>query len=1137
MAQVAPGPLTLEFPHSPEEDARRIREAQLSLIVGGVQDHAVSMLDPDGAIVSFDAAAEKIKGYTFDEVRGQHFRMLFTEEDQRAGVPERELALARSTGKYQGEGYRRRKDGSRFFASVSVLPLYDSRNTLRGYVKVTHDITERVRAQRSLETLSDAGLALASSLDERELLARFSRALLKDLADSVLVDLLDAGGQASGGSIAHQNVEREARLRDVRARHPFAPSPERVALDRNGTVRFLRSVERELDEHALLDAADRAWIEALRPRSVIIVPLIARGQMLGELGLASESRGFDQRDLGLAEELARRLAVTLDHVRLIERALDGEQRLHLALEAGRMGTWEWEIEKARVSWSPMLEEIHGIPRGSFAGTFEAYQSDMHPDDRERVFGVVRNAVATRSPYQIVYRIIRPDGQVRWLEARARVLCDVNGQPTRLAGVCTDITERKREQDNLEESERRFRAVFGNALDPMLITSDERTIRDANPAACALLRTTREALVGRPVRELEIPNERDEIGPARWADFKAAGGQRGELRVLRADGTVAEVEYSATANVVPGHHLAVWRDIASRKRAEELLSFLAEASTILAGSLDYQAALSSVVRLAVPMVADWASVEMLDADGTIRRLAVAHVNPTKVELAHEIWRRWPPKPDDPSGVPQVIRSGKPEIHSEISDAFLAASIPEPELLRIVRTLGLKSSMTVPFTVRGRVIGAISFVSAESGRRFGAADLTLALDLARRAGIAVDNARLYESEQNARRNADLANRAKDDFLAAVSHELRTPLNAMLGWTRILRMGDLNPEKHARALETIERNAVNQAQLIEDLLDVSRIISGKLRLDLQSLELVHLVEQTIDTLRPASEAKHIRVVASLAASAGPIMGDANRLQQVVWNLLSNAIKFTPKNGRINLSVERVDSSLRLLVSDDGCGIKPEFLPHVFERFKQADGATTRAYGGLGLGLAISRHIVELHGGTIEVSSKGEGQGSTFTVLLPVSPLRQASRATSNRLTAAAHPLDFEPRPELAGLRVLVVDDEKDGRDLVAAVLERCGTIVTTADSAAAALAEIRTGRPDVLISDIGLPGEDGYELIRKVRALGHDEGASIPAAALTAYARAEDRRKALDAGYMMHIPKPVEPAELIAVIANLTRFAVRR
>jgi CheY-like chemotaxis protein len=360
-------------------------------------------------------------------------------------------------------------------------------------------------------------------------------------------------------------------------------------------------------------------------------------------------------------------------------------------------------------------------------------------------------------------------------------------------------------------------------------------------------------------------------------------------------------------------------------------------------------------------------------------------------------------------------------------------------------------------------------------------------------------------------------------------------MLGWTRMLRGGKLPPEGQERALETIERNAVTQAQLIEDLLDVARIVSGKLRLDVQSVGVSHVVEHAIDSLRLASDARHIQVLTALDPRAGQIMGDPHRLGQVVWNLLSNAIKFTPRGGRINVTVERVDSSVRLSVADTGQGIAPEFLPHVFERFKQEDGKITRAHGGLGLGLAISRHIVELHGGTISVASKGEGMGAIFTVSLPVSPLRTEARATSSRLSSSVGQLDFQPRPELVDLKILVVDDEKDARDLVAAVLEQMGARVTSAGSAEEALTAVELELPDLLLSDIGMPGKDGYALIREFRALPH--AASIPAAALTAYARAEDRRKALDAGYMMHIPKPVEPAELIAVIANLTRFSPRK
>ena len=466
--------------------------------------------------------------------------------------------------------------------------------------------------------------------------------------------------------------------------------------------------------------------------------------------------------------------------------------------------------------------------------------------------------------------------------------------------------------------------------------------------------------------------------------------------------------------------------------------------------------------------------------------------------------------------------------------LLASATDERHLEVLRGLSLKSAMTVPLTARGRILGAITFVFAESNRRYTPEDLDFAEEFARRSAIAIDNAALYQSEQNARRNAELANRAKDDFLATVSHELRTPLNAMLGWTRLLRGGELSAEKQARALETIERNAVTQAQLIEDLLDVSRIISGNLRLEVEPVEMSLVVEHALDTLRLAGEAKNVALVTTIE-DTGPILGDAHRLQQVVWNLLSNAIKFTPKGGRVQLALERVDSSLRIAVTDTGPGIAPDFLPHLFERFKQADGATTRAHGGLGLGLAICRHIVELHGGTIEAESKGPGTGATFVVLLPFSP-----SSVERRASPVPHAVDasrFELRQELVGLRVLIVDDEADARDLLVAVLGQCGSIVETAGNAAEALSKVASHRPAVIVSDIGMPGEDGYALIRAIRALAPEHGGNTPAAALTAYARAEDRRRALDAGFMMHLAKPIEPAELVAVVASLARFGAER
>jgi signal transduction histidine kinase len=394
------------------------------------------------------------------------------------------------------------------------------------------------------------------------------------------------------------------------------------------------------------------------------------------------------------------------------------------------------------------------------------------------------------------------------------------------------------------------------------------------------------------------------------------------------------------------------------------------------------------------------------------------------------------------------------------------------------------------------------------------------------------RLLMLERAARSEAEAASRLKDEFLATVSHELRTPLTAVLGWIHILRGGQLDEQAAARALEVIERNARSQNQLIEDLLDVSRIITGKLRLDVRPVNPMDFIESAIEAVLPAAEAKGIDVQKALDKEVSSISGDPARLQQVVWNLLSNAIKFTPSGGRVQVRLERVNSHIEISVADSGDGIKKEFLPYVFDRFRQADGTTSRQYGGLGLGLAIVRHLVELHGGTVQADSSGEGAGSVFTVKIPLLPVyqreinkEQTTDAERERQTPVEYPDD------LAGLAVLVVDDEADTLELIKVLLGQCGAKVTTASSAAEALNLLERVKPDVIISDIGMPSQDGFEFIRKVRQLPPEKGGKTPAVALTAYARAEDRLRVLRSGYQMHISKPVELAELVAVVANIS------
>ncbi|RCJ37862.1 hybrid sensor histidine kinase/response regulator [Nostoc minutum NIES-26] len=435
-------------------------------------------------------------------------------------------------------------------------------------------------------------------------------------------------------------------------------------------------------------------------------------------------------------------------------------------------------------------------------------------------------------------------------------------------------------------------------------------------------------------------------------------------------------------------------------------------------------------------------------------------------------------------------------------------------------------------RGRWFSkTIDPVLDEQGKFIGA--VYLLADITDRKQIEHERAQLLAREQQARLEAEAANRLKDEFLATLSHELRSPLNAMLGWTRLLNSRKFDEVTTVKAMQTIERNAKAQAQLVEDLLDVSRIIQGKLRLHIRPMNLVDAIEAAIETMLPAANAKEIQIQTVLDPALGSIAGDPDRLQQAIWNLLSNAVKFTPKGGQVRVLVEQVNSQVEIIVADTGQGISPEFIPFVFDRFRQADSSITRSYSGLGLGLAIVRHLVELHGGIVRVHSLGKGQGATFTVKLPLlSTSPKTSTVDQIHATNEGQEVRFENLPTLEGIRILIVDDEADARNFVGTVLETCGASVTAVTSAREAIEAISISQFSfhVLVSDIGMPEEDGYQLIRKVRALKPEQGGEIPAVALTAYARAEDRLQTISAGYQMHLSKPVEPAAIANVVANL-------
>ncbi|MBC7456482.1 MAG: response regulator, partial [Massilia sp.] len=489
---------------------------------------------------------------------------------------------------------------------------------------------------------------------------------------------------------------------------------------------------------------------------------------------------------------------------------------------------------------------------------------------------------------------------------------------------------------------------------------------------------------------------------------------------------------------------------------------------------------------------------------------------------------------------VLRSDDISVDPRCTDGAPHDALPDHHL-------AMRSYLAVPVLARsGEVLGRLMLGHPEAAM-FTERSERIVAGIAAQAAVAIDNTRLYEaaqraaeerkdlleSERVARAEAERTSQMKDEFLATLSHELRTPLSAILGWAQVLQRGTRDAADLARALQTIERNARVQAQLIEDLLDMSRITSGKVLLDIETLAPAGVIDAAIETVRPAAEAKGIELERRYAPHSGLIAGDPARLQQVIWNLLSNAIKFTARGGRVEIDLRQDGANVVIAVRDNGAGIAPKFIAHVFERFRQGDASTSRAHGGLGLGLSIVKHLIEQHGGTVRAQSEGEQRGACFTVELPAASAElMAARPQRARNTSPSPGAPGSAPRDLARLKVLVVDDEADARELIKRILTDCNASVTTANSAHAALAAFRATPPDLLVSDLGMPEIDGFALLAQVRALGAAAGGNVPAVALTAFARSEDRLRVLEAGFAAHVSKPVEPAELIATVTRLAR-----
>jgi signal transduction histidine kinase/CheY-like chemotaxis protein len=578
----------------------------------------------------------------------------------------------------------------------------------------------------------------------------------------------------------------------------------------------------------------------------------------------------------------------------------------------------------------------------------------------------------------------------------------------------------------------------------------------------------------------------------------------------------------------------YRDRQQAAQRDEL-EFLAKAGQLLTSSLDYRSTLSRLTGLVVPRLADWCAVTV-EGDPA-DQIPLAHIDPTKVDVLRDLLVRFPPDSTARVGYPEVLRTGKSQLVEDAPPGMLESLAQNAEHLELLREIGSRSWIIVPLRVQSATFGAITLAWSESPRRYGPADLLLVEELARRAAVAIDNAHLYATSQKERSRVEAATRAKDEFVAMVSHELRTPLNAILGWTGLLKSESLSEVSRERAIDVIHRNALAQNQIVADLLDISRVITGNVRINPSQVDLGTLLDLVIEGMRPAIDAKRLRVETQIDRQNATLRGDGDRLQQVIWNLLSNAVKFSPKGGALRFGIHRAESDLELTVADDGEGIAPAFLPHVFETFRQSDTTTTRPHAGLGIGLSISKHLVELHGGTIRASSEGVGKGAEFVVRLPISPVVSTTIGITRVPATTPSPVVANLPEDLGDVVALVVDDDADARELLEFMLQRSGMTVRLASSAAEALAMLRDFEPHVIVSDIGMPDGDGYSLIRDIRTHPQAGKRNIPAIALTAFARTEDRTRALVEGFNVHMAKPVEPLELIAAVARLTGSDRRR
>ena len=750
---------------------------------------------------------------------------------------------------------------------------------------------------------------------------------------------------------------------------------------------------------------------------------------------------------------------------------------------------------------------------------------------EKEFANILREIAEKGEYRGEVKSKTRTGELKYIDLSAFAMFGESGEPVCYVGTKRDITRRKLAEQALQRREAELADFFENAAVGLHWVGRDGTVLRVNHAELTMLGYTREEFVGHHIGEFHVDQSAIEDILARLQAGEVL--ENYEARMRCKDGSTKYVSINSSVYREAGkfiHTRCFTQDISERRGIEGRLALQYAVTRILSDSLEVADGAQKILRTACQTL-DWevGALWKVDASaGLLRCVEICHANSNLTPEFDQLSQDTAFKKGH--GLPgRVWQSGKP--------FWIDNVVEDPNFPRAAVALreGLRGAFGFPVLVGKDVWGVLEFLSSEI-REPDAELMNLAAGIGGQIGQFTQRRRaeqeledLLKRESSARAEAEKANRLKDEFLATLSHELRTPLNAVIGWSRMLNSGRLDPETSLHAQEVIARNASAQKQIIEDILDVSRVITGKLQLHLRPVDLATVVHAALDAVRPALEAKEIRIDTKIDSNLRAISGDPDRLQQVVWNILSNAAKFTPTSGEVHISVRQSGTHALIQVQDNGPGIDPAFLPYVFERFRQADGSTTRTHGGLGLGLAIVRHLVELHGGMIGVENRAESQGAIFTISLPL-PTGFLQVEILDRANAAFGARQAE-QPNLEGLNILIVDDEPDALDVITVELVQYGANVTGVSNAEDALKLLEKRRFDLLVSDIGLPKMDGYELIRRVRKLEEGREKRIPAVALTAYARVQDRMQAILAGFSTHVAKPIEANELVTVVASLT------